>query len=89
MLAQNVLGIEPGVAGLRISASTSGDNPTELHGFPGEERSTAVGSAQNAPGTRKEKVRIEYQLLAPLYLSGEYDRDGGYGADVVLRFRFR
>jgi hypothetical protein len=34
-------------------------------------------------------VHLEYQLWAPLYLSGEYDRDYGYGADVVLRFRFR
>jgi autotransporter translocation and assembly factor TamB len=89
LLAQNVLGIEPSVAGLRISASSSSTSATELHGFPGEERSTAVGPAQNAPGARKDKVHVEYQLLAPLFLSGEYDRDGGYGADIVLRFRFR
>jgi hypothetical protein len=41
------------------------------------------------PGARKDTVHVEYQLWAPLYLSGEYDREYGYGADVVLRFRFR
>jgi translocation and assembly module TamB len=89
LLAQNVLGVEPRVAGLRVSTGSSADSAGELHGFPGEERSTAIGPSQNTQGGRKEKVRIEYQLLTPLYLSGEYDRDGGYGADVVLRFRFR
>jgi autotransporter translocation and assembly factor TamB len=92
LLAENVLGIEPSATGLRIStgsATTSAAN--ELRGFPGEERST-VGPSQytsNAPGSRRERVRVEYQLFAPLYLSAEYDREGGYGGDVILRFRFR
>jgi hypothetical protein len=34
-------------------------------------------------------VRVEYRLLDPLYLSTEYDLEGGYGADIVFRFRFR
>jgi len=91
MLAQNVLGVEPSVSGLRISTSSSSDGASEVHGFPGEDqqRSPAVGPSRNSPGGRSEKVHIEYQLLAPLYLSGEYDREYGYGADVVLRFRFR
>ncbi len=88
VLAQNVLGIEPGAAGLRISTGSSTSTASELRGFPGEER-TPITPGQNTPGGRKEKVRVEYQLLTPLFLSGEYDRDGGYGADVILRFRFR
>jgi hypothetical protein len=32
---------------------------------------------------------VEYQLLGPLLLAGEQDFRGGYGADVVLRLRFR
>jgi autotransporter translocation and assembly factor TamB len=87
LLAQNVLNVEPSVTGLRVSTGSSADSASELHGFPGEERS--VGRPQNTPAGRKDKVRVEYQLLSPLFLSGEYDRDGGYGADVVLRFRFR
>jgi autotransporter translocation and assembly factor TamB len=90
MLAQNVLGVEPSVSGLRVSTSSSSDSSSELHGFPGEDQQrSAVGPSRNSPGGRSEKVHIEYQLLAPLYLSGEYDREYGYGADVVLRFRFR
>ncbi|HXJ80761.1 MAG TPA: translocation/assembly module TamB domain-containing protein, partial [Candidatus Methylomirabilis sp.] len=87
MLAQNVFGIDPGSSGLRISTSSS-SSANEVHGFPGDERS-AVTPSQNAPGGRKERVRIEYQVLTHLYLSAETDRDGDYGADVVLRFRFR
>jgi autotransporter translocation and assembly factor TamB len=89
ILAQDVLGIEPGASGLRVSAGSSPSSASEPHGFPGEERSTTIGPSQNTPGGRKEKVRVEYQLLPLVYLSGEYDRDGGYGADVVFRFRFR
>ena len=88
LLAQNVLGIEPGVAGLRISASASGDSPTELHGFPARSDRRPSAPAQNAPGREGEGAR-RVPAPGPLYLSGEYDRDGGYGADVVLRFRFR
>ncbi|HYB44756.1 MAG TPA: translocation/assembly module TamB domain-containing protein, partial [Candidatus Methylomirabilis sp.] len=86
MLAQNVLGVEPSVTGLRISTSSSTNS--ELRGFEGDERSTVAGPSTTSGG-RRERVRVEYQLLAPLFLSGEYDRDGGYGADVILRFRFR
>ena len=88
MLAQNVLGVDPSASKLRISTGASADTSSERHGFPGDERST-VGPSRNSPGGRSERVHIEYQLLAPLYLSGEYDRETGYGADVVLRFRFR
>jgi hypothetical protein len=88
LLARNVLGIDPGASGLRISTGSAGNGAGELHGFPGEER-TIGGPSQTTRGGRKETVRVEYQLLYPLFLSGEYDREGGYGADVVLRFRFR
>jgi autotransporter translocation and assembly factor TamB len=88
LLAQNVLGVEPGSTGLRISTGSANSTANELRGFPGEERSP-VATSQSAPGGRKETVRVEYQLLTPLFLSGEYDRSGGYGADVILRFRFR
>jgi hypothetical protein len=88
MVAQNVLGVDPTVSGLRVSTSSSADSASELHGFSGDEQ-RSTGPSRNSPGGRSEKVHIEYQLWAPLYLSGEYDREYGYGADVVLRFRFR
>jgi len=88
LLAQNVLGVDPGSAGLRISTgSAAAGSAGELHGFPGEERS--ISSTRNTTGSRSDTVRVEYKLWGPLFLSGEYDRESGYGTDVVLRFRFR
>jgi hypothetical protein len=65
-----------------------------MHGFTRDDRAPTgpagpAGPSRTTPGQRRETVHLEYQLWAPLYLSGEYDRDYGYGADVVLRFRFR
>ena len=90
MLAQDVFGVDPGVSGLRIStgSSAASENASEIHGFRGEERN-AYNRSRNTPGARKDTVHVEYQLWAPVYLSGEYDREYGYGADVVFRFRFR
>jgi translocation and assembly module TamB len=91
LLAQDVLGVNPGTR-LRITTGAATASSTnELRGFPGEERTTTPPGQDttNTPGGRKERVRVEYQLLAPLYLSAEYDRSGGYGGDVILRFRFR
>ncbi len=88
LLAQNVLGVDPGSTGLRISTgSAASGRMGELQGFHGEERS--ISSARNTPGSGKDTVRVEYALWGPIFLSGEYDRESGYGTDVVLRFRFR
>ncbi|RPH78280.1 MAG: hypothetical protein EHM88_16270, partial [Candidatus Rokuibacteriota bacterium] len=88
MLAQNVLGVDTSASGLRVSTGSSTDGASETHGFGGDDR-TQAPSSRTTPGQRKETVHVEYQLWAPLYLSGEYDREYGYGADLVLRFRFR
>ena len=88
MLAENVLGVDASASGLRISTGSSTDGATELQGFARDDRTPAAPS-RTTPGQRRETVHVEYQLWAPLYLSGEYDREYGYGADVVLRFRFR
>jgi len=86
LLAQNVLGIDPGATGLRVTTGSSAGGASELHGFPGEERSIAT---QTTAGRRRDTVRVEYRLFGPVFLSGEYNSDSGYGTDVVLRFRFR
>ena len=55
-----------------------------------EEDRDRSATAARRTGDRHEKVRLEYRLLdQPVYLSGEYDPEGGYGADVIFRFRFR
>jgi len=34
-------------------------------------------------------LRIEYQVIGPVLLSGEQDFQGGFGGDVLIRLRFR
>jgi autotransporter translocation and assembly factor TamB len=87
-IAQNVLGIDPTVPGLRVGTVSSTDSTTEIKHGPFEEHAPPA-SSRNSPGDRRERVQIEYQLLKPLFLRSDYDLEGGYGADVVLRFRFR
>ena len=87
IIARDFLGIDPGSKGLRVSAGAASDGPTTTHTWEGEDPRTYP--SRNAPNDRKQRVRIEYRLLDPLYLSTEYDLDGGYGADLVFRFRFR
>jgi len=76
---------------LSISTGSAPSSSNELRGFPGDERTTTTPGQDttNTPGGRKDRVRVEYRLFSPLYLSAEYDRSGGYGGDVILRFRFR
>jgi translocation and assembly module TamB len=88
VVARDLLGIDPTSTRLRVSTGTAGDASSTPHTWAGEER-PSVYPSRNTPSDRKERVRIEYQLLDPVYLSGEYDREGGYGADLVLRLRFR
>ena len=89
LLAQNVLGVEPSVTGLRISTGSSADGASELHGFPGEERSMPSAPRRTRRAGGRRRCASSTSSWRPLYLSGEYDREGGYGTDVVLRFRFR
>jgi autotransporter translocation and assembly factor TamB len=88
ILVRDLLGLDPNVTGLRVTAGSSTDSNSTTPGAPWDERSRVAPTKSNA-GDRREKVRVEYQLLGPLYLSAEYDLEGGYGADLVLRFRFR
>jgi len=40
-------------------------------------------------GASKRVLRIEYQVIGPVLLSGEQDFQGGVGGDVLIRLRFR
>ncbi len=40
-------------------------------------------------GSNKQVVRLEYQLLGPVFIAGEQDFGGYYGGDLFIRLRFR
>jgi hypothetical protein len=50
---------------------------------------TLVTYSQALGGSSERKVRVEYELVGPLLIAGEQNFQGGYGADLLLRFRFR
>jgi translocation and assembly module TamB len=45
--------------------------------------------AQGPETTDERRLRVEYQVLGPLRVAGEQDFRGGFGGDVLIRFRFR
>jgi translocation and assembly module TamB len=45
--------------------------------------------SQSLSGASKRVLRIEYQVIGPVLLSGEQDFQGGFGGDVLIRLRFR
>jgi hypothetical protein len=45
--------------------------------------------AQGPQTTDERRLRVEYQVLGPLRVAGEQDFRGGFGGDVLIRFRFR
>jgi translocation and assembly module TamB len=50
---------------------------------------TLVVYSQGVDRWDERKLRVEYQVLGPLAVAGEQDFRGGFGADVLLRLRFR
>ncbi len=45
--------------------------------------------SQSIAGASRRVLRVEYQVIGPLFLAGEQDFQGGVGGDVLLRLRFR
>jgi autotransporter translocation and assembly factor TamB len=50
---------------------------------------TLVVYSQGIDNADERKLRIEYQVIGPLAVAGEQDFRGGFGADVLVRVRFR
>ncbi len=51
-------------------------------------RATVLYS-QGIENTDERRLRLEYEVVGPLVVAGEQNFRGGYGADVLLRLRFR
>jgi len=50
---------------------------------------TTVLYSQGLENTDERRLRLEYQLVGPLVVAGEQNFRGGFGADILLRLRFR
>jgi autotransporter translocation and assembly factor TamB len=50
---------------------------------------TLVVYSQGIDNADERKLRLEYQVIGPLAVAGEQDFRGGFGADVLVRVRFR
>jgi autotransporter translocation and assembly factor TamB len=90
LLAEEVLGLEGGTVAFDVfEVETSGPESGRVKvGKRLNERTLLLYSGGYTEAAR-QTLRVEYQLLGPLLLAGEQDFRGGYGADVVLRLRFR
>jgi autotransporter translocation and assembly factor TamB len=89
-LVQDLVGLDMRGAALdvmEVETSDTGDRAVRV-GKQLTPRLLAVYS-QGIEQTEAQKLRVEYQLFGPLRVAGEQDFRGGFGADVLLRMRFR
>ena len=90
LLAKDFLGLDVGGIGpevLEVQKSESGTRTLEV-GKRLTDR-TMVTYSQGLGGVGERKIRVEYELVGSLLVAGEQNFQGGYGADLIFRFRFR
>ncbi len=91
LLVRELFGVQPGRAGLDVlevdRAPDSGQTTVRV----GKQVSprTLVVYSQGVEQTDHRRLRIEYQVVGPLAVAGEQDFRGGFGADILVRLRFR
>jgi autotransporter translocation and assembly factor TamB len=93
LLLEELLGSEAGDYGLDVFEVEQAK--------PGQQEQTTVRAgkqvtedlkllySQSVAGASRRVLRVEYQVIGPLFLAGEQDFQGGVGGDVLLRLRFR
>jgi autotransporter translocation and assembly factor TamB len=94
LFVQELLGVEGdmgGMVGLDVLELQSSGKDAGQAVRVGKQltESALVVYSRNVSDGREQKLRIEYQLGGPVLLSGEHDFRGSYGADLILRLRFR
>jgi len=98
LLIDEILGPEVSGYGLDVFEVQSTDTAQKSAGET-KQTSVRVGKqvtedlrvlySQSIAGASKRVLRVEYQVIGPLFLAGEQDFQGGLGGDVLLRLRFR
>lgn len=91
LVLQDILGVVSDTTGLsRLQAGVSeGQEGQELQVGTQLTDEVRVIYWQTLSGGNKRLLRVEYQLLGPLFIAGEQDFQGGYGGDILLRLRIR
>jgi hypothetical protein len=99
-LLADLLGVDTGQLGLDVlGVETTPEKGRRAGAREAEGRELRVGK-RIAPGTTvvysqgieewsRQALRIEYDVVGPLVVAGEQDFRRGFGADVLLRLRFR
>jgi hypothetical protein len=90
LLVHDLLGVDIGGVGpevLEVETKEKGDRTVRVGKRVTEQ--TLVTYSQAMGGSSERKVRVEYELVGPLLIAGEQNFQGSYGADLLLRFRFR
>lgn len=90
LLVQEFLGLNTTSAGLdvfEVESTASGGHTLRVGKTVA--KGTLLIFEQPLSGTGTQKLRVEYQVLGPLLITGEQSFQGGYGADLLLRLSFR
>jgi translocation and assembly module TamB len=91
LLVEDLVGVRSSSIGLdRIELGTvGGQGQEQLRVGARLTEDVKVIYAQGLAGDSRRVLRIEYQVIGPLFLAGEQDFQGGYGGDLLLRLRMR
>lgn len=91
LLVQDFLGLNPGagLAGFNVDVQRTGAGAGVLRVERDLTKRARVIVSQELGGEGGQRLRVEYRILGPLLVAGEQNFRGGYGADLVLRMRFR
>jgi translocation and assembly module TamB len=91
LLVQDFLGLNPGagLAGFNVDVQRTGAGAGVLRVERDLTKRARVIVSQELGGEGEQRLRVEYRILGPLLVAGEQNFRGGYGADLVLRMRFR
>ncbi len=90
LFAEDVLGFAAGGYAPETLQLEKTDNKTQVVNVGKQvTEDIRVLYSQTLSGASKRVLRVEYQVIGPLLLSGEQDFQGGFGGDVLIRLRFR
>ena len=90
VVVQDVLGVkgeQTAVDVLEVETGEAGDRTVKV-GKQLTPRLLLLYS-QGLQSAEEQRLRVEYQVIGPLRVAGEQDFRGGFGADVLVRLRFR